>query len=239
MELRVEDLRKSYGGTAVLQGVSFTAEIGLTRVTGSSGIGKTTLLRILLGLESPDGGTTNADRFRWAAVFQEDRLLEQLDAAGNLRFALGAAYDEAAARALLAELGLGDAGGKRVRDWSGGMKRRVGIAQALLNEPEVLILDEPTNGLDPSGIHEIRNLVKSLPSLYDCTVLISSHMLSEIELIADDIGILNHGRLLFEGSMNDLRQYALQSGFAADNLEDVFLSMVEKDNMDRKQRAKL
>ena len=73
----------------------------------------------------------------------------------------------------------------------------------------------------------------------DCTVLISSHMLSEIELIADDIGILNHGRMLFEGSMNDLRQYALQSGFAADNLEDVFLSMVEKDNMDRKQRAKL
>jgi len=81
--------------------------------------------------------------------------------------------------------------------------------------------------------------VKSLPDLYDCTVLISSHMLSEIELIADDIGILNHGRLLFEGSMNNLRQYALQSGFAADNLEDVFLSMVEKDNMDRKQRAKL
>ena len=110
---------------------------------------------------------------------------------------------------------------------------------ALLGRPPILILDEPTNGLDPSGIHEIRNLVKSLPSLYDCTVLISSHMLSEIELIADDIGILNHGRLLFEGSMNDLRQYAMQSGFAADNLEDVFLSMVEKDNMDRKQRAKL
>ena len=109
MELRVEDLRKSYGGAAVLQGVSFTAEIGLTRVTGSSGIGKTTLLRILLGLESPDGGATNADCFRWAAVFQEDRLLEQLDAAGNLRFALGAAYDEAASRALLAELGLGSA----------------------------------------------------------------------------------------------------------------------------------
>ena len=79
MELRVEDLRKSYGGTAVLQGVSFTAEIGLTRVTGSSGSGKTTLLRILLGLESPDGGATNAGHFRWAAVFQEDRLLEQHD----------------------------------------------------------------------------------------------------------------------------------------------------------------
>ena len=122
---------------------------------------------------------------------------------------------------------------------SGGEQTRLRLARLLLERPDILILDEPTNGLDPSGIHEIRNLVKSLPSLYDCTVLISSHMLSEIELIADDIGILNHGRLLFEGSMNDLRQYALQSGFAADNLEDVFLSMVEKDNMDRKQRAKL
>ena len=142
MELRVEDLRKSYGGTAVLQGVSFTAEIGLTRVTGSSGIGKTTLLRILLGLERADGGATNADCFRWAAVFQEDRLLEQLDAAGNLRFALGAAYDETAARALLAELGLGDAGGKRVRDWSGGMKRRLALARALLAPSDALALDE-------------------------------------------------------------------------------------------------
>ena len=148
MELRVEDLRKSYGGTAVLQGVSFTAEIGLTRVTGSSGIGKTTLLRILLGLESPDGGATNAGRFRWAAVFQEDRLLEQLDAAGNLRFALGAAYDEAAARALLTELGLGEVGGKRVRDWSGGMKRRLALARALLAVSDAVALDEPFTGLD-------------------------------------------------------------------------------------------
>ena len=147
MELRVEDLRKSYGGTAVLQGVSFTAEIGLTRVTGSSGIGKTTL-RILLGLERADGGATNAGRFRWAAVFQEDRLLEQLDAADNLRFALGAAYDETAARALLAELGLGEVGDKRVRDWSGGMKRRLALARALLAPSDALALDEPFTGLD-------------------------------------------------------------------------------------------
>ena len=147
MELRVEDLRKSYGGTAVLQGVSFTAEIGLTRVTGSSGIGKTTLLRILLGLESPDTGSVEGVG-RVAAVFQEDRLLEQLDAAGNLRFALGAAYDETAARALLAELGLGDAGGKRVRDWSGGMKRRLALARALLAPSDALALDEPFTGLD-------------------------------------------------------------------------------------------
>ena len=148
MELRVEHLCKRYGENAVLENITFTARVGMTRLLGPSGIGKTTLLRILLGLERADGGTTNAGCFRWAAVFQEDRLLEQLDAAGNLRFALGAAYDEAAARALLAELGLGDAGGKRVRDWSGGMKRRLALARALLAPSDALALDEPFTGLD-------------------------------------------------------------------------------------------
>ena len=112
-----------------------------------SGWGKTTLLRILMGLERPTAGSVEGVG-RVAAVFQEDRLLEQLDAAGNLRFALGAAYDEAAARALLAELGLGDAGGKRVRDWSGGMKRRLALARALLAPSDALALDEPFTGLD-------------------------------------------------------------------------------------------
>ena len=107
------------------------------------------LLRILLGLETADSGEiTGLSGKRLAAVFQEDRLLEQLDAAGNLRFALGAAYDEAAARALLAELGLGDAGGKRVRDWSGGMKRRLALARALLAPSDALALDAPFTGLD-------------------------------------------------------------------------------------------
>ena len=148
MELVVTDLKKSYDGRPVLDGLSFTVPVGLTRIAGNSGIGKTTLLRILLGLERADSGTAAPKDLRWAAVFQEDRLLEQLDAAGNLRFALGAAYDETAARALLAELGLGDAGGKRVRDWSGGMKRRLALARALLAPSDALALDEPFTGLD-------------------------------------------------------------------------------------------
>ena len=102
-------------------------------------------------------------------------------------------------------VGLTEFGNRLARKYSLGMKQRLGLASALIGEPPVLILDEPTNGLDPSGIHEIRNLVKSLPKKYDCTILISSHMLSEIELMADDIGILNHGNLLFEGSLDCLR----------------------------------
>lgn len=98
-------------------------------------------------------------------------------------------------------VGLSEFGDRLAKKYSLGMKQRLGLAGALIGRPPILILDEPTNGLDPSGIHEIRNLIKSLPELYDCTVLISSHMLSEIELMADDIGILNHGRLLFEGSL--------------------------------------
>ena len=136
-------------------------------------------------------------------------------------------------------VGLSEFGNRLAKKYSLGMKQRLGLASALLGEPPVLILDEPTNGLDPAGIHEIRNLIKSLPEKYNCTILISSHMLSEIELLADDIGILNHGRLLFEGSLDDLKNTAKEEGFETDKLEDMFLSMIDEDNTIRKQRSKL
>lgn len=158
-ELQVVNLCKSYGRIAVLKNVSFTAGVGLTRITGSSGIGKTTLLRLLLGLERPDSGTTNAKAFRWAAIFQEDRLLEHLNAAGNLRFALGSAYDEYAAAALLDELGLGGVGDKRVRDFSGGMKRRLALARVLLAPSDALALDEPFTGLDAENQDAARRCI--------------------------------------------------------------------------------
>ena len=148
MELRVEHLCKRYGENAVLDDISFTARVGVTRLLGPSGIGKTTLLRVLLGLETPDSGTVNGDKFRWTAVFQENRLLEGLDAEGNLRFVLGANYNAAAAQALLEELRLGDVRKKKVRDYSGGMQRRLALARALLAPSDAIALDEPFTGLD-------------------------------------------------------------------------------------------
>lgn len=208
---------------------------------GPNGAGKSTTMKMLLGLTAPTSGSFVID----GRHFPDDRLSilkkvgsfiespsfyanltgrENLDIICRILGLPGNAVDDA-----LKLVGLTEFGNRLAKKYSLGMKQRLGLAGALLGRPPILILDEPTNGLDPSGIHEIRNLIKSLPGLYDCTVLISSHMLSEIELIADDIGILNHGRMLFEGSLDELRQNAVQTGFATD-LEDMFLSMIDNDN---------
>lgn len=149
--LRVQGLCKSYGGTEVLRDVSFSAGNGVTRVLGPSGAGKTTLLRILLGLERPDSGTVETGGLRFAAVFQENRLLGQLSAEGNLRFALGSAFDAERAGAMLDALGLSDAGAKPAREYSGGMQRRLVLARALLAPSGALVLDEPFTGLDEAN----------------------------------------------------------------------------------------
>ena len=147
-EIRVQNLCKTYGDHVVLHNLSFTAGVSVTRILGRSGAGKTTLLRILLGLDQPDSGSLFGTNCRWAAVFQEDRLLGHLDAEDNLRFALGSAYNAAAAKTLLGELGLADVGSKPICEYSGGMKRRLALARALLAPSDALILDEPFTGLD-------------------------------------------------------------------------------------------
>lgn len=119
------------------------------------------------------------------------------------------------------------------KNYSLGMKQRLGLAGALIGKPPILILDEPTNGLDPVGIHEIRTLIRSLPEKFGCTVLVSSHLLSEIELMADHIGILNRGHLLFEGTLDELKMNADLQGYPTDNLEDTFLAMIDADNRKR------
>lgn len=171
--LQVKHLYKAYAAKPVLEDLTFTAANGLTRIKGRSGIGKTTLLRILLGLETPDRGTISGSELRWAAVFQEDRLLGQLDAGGNLRFALGPDYDAARAAALLEELGLGSVENKKVRDYSGGMKRRLALARALLAPCDALALDEPLTGLDAENRDAALHCV--LRAAREKIVLLASH----------------------------------------------------------------
>ena len=248
--ITTERLTKKYKNFVSVNNVSLHIRKGsIYGFLGPNGAGKSTTMKMLLGLTAPTKGSFTID----GRHFPEDRIAilkevgsfiespsfyanltgrENLDIIRRILGLPGDSVDDA-----LELVGLEEFGGLLAKKYSLGMKQRLGLAGALLGRPPVLILDEPTNGLDPSGIHEIRNLVKSLPGLYDCTIMISSHMLSEIELMADDIGILNHGNLLFEGSLKDLRHSAGQAGNA--NLEDVFLTMVEQDNAARKQRAKL
>ena len=247
-----EQLTKKYKSFVAVDTVSLHIRKGsIYGFLGPNGAGKSTTMKMLLGLTSPSGGTFTIDGKKFpgdrisilkeiGSFIESPSFYANLTGKENLeiiRRILGlpkSAVDDA-----LDLVGLSEFGDRLAKKYSLGMKQRLGLAGALLGRPPILILDEPTNGLDPSGIHEIRNLIKSLPDLYDCTVLISSHMLSEIELMADDIGILNHGRLLFEGSLAELRKYALKSGYATDNLEEMFLSMIETDNEHRKQRANL
>lgn len=250
--ITTEHLTKKYKNFVSVNHVSLHIRKGsIYGFLGPNGAGKSTTMKMLLGLTVPTKGSFSID----GKHFPEDRMdilkeigsfIEAPSFYANLtgrenldviRRILG--LPKESVEDALELVGLTEFGNRLAKKYSLGMKQRIGLAGALLGKPPILILDEPTNGLDPSGIHEIRELVKSLPSLYDCTILISSHMLSEIELMADDIGILNHGRLLFEGSLDELRRTAVKTGFAANNLEDVFLSMVDQDNADRKQRAKL
>lgn len=250
--ITTEGLTKKYKKFTSVDSVSLHIRKGsIYGFLGPNGAGKSTTMKMLLGLTAPTKGSFTIDgkhlpADRMAILKEIGSFIEQPSFYANLtgrenldiiRRILG--LPKQSVEDALELVGLQEFGDRLAKKYSLGMKQRLGLAGALIGRPPILILDEPTNGLDPSGIHEIRNLIKSLPKLYDCTVLISSHMLSEIELIADDIGILNHGHLLFEGSMGELRQNALQSGFAADNLEDMFLSMVDKDNAVRSQRAKL
>jgi ABC-2 type transport system ATP-binding protein len=201
---------------------------------GPNGAGKTTTIRVLLNLIRPDageirffGGPLALDRV--GALVEMPSLYGHLTGRENLevtrRLINGS---RAALQRALAIVKLEHAADRLVREYSLGMRQRLGIALALLSEPELLILDEPTNGLDPAGIHEIRALIRRFATEHGITVFLSSHLLNEVEQAATHIGIVNGGRLLFQGAIEELHaQQNMRLRVGVDRPDDAIRALAD------------
>ncbi|MEV7460835.1 ABC transporter ATP-binding protein [Streptomyces rubiginosohelvolus] len=213
--LEFRGLSKRYRDRSAVQDLSFAVRPGrVTGFLGPNGAGKTTTLRMLLGLTAPTSGTATIGGQRYRDLGQPLRTVgAMLDESGTHRRRTGrdhlrvqcAATGLPARRAdeVLDQVGLARAGGRRYEEYSLGMRQRLNLAQALLGDPPVLILDEPANGLDPEGIAWMRALLKGLAA-EGRTVLVSSHLISEVEQTADDLVIISQGRLVAEGASRDI-----------------------------------
>ncbi|MEE1738220.1 ATP-binding cassette domain-containing protein [Streptomyces sp. BE147] len=210
----VHGLTKDYGTTRAVDRLTFSVRPGrVTGFLGPNGAGKSTTMRLVLGLDRPSGGTATIDGQAYAALsaplHRVGALLDAQSAHGsrtarNHLLALATSNGIAAARveAVLGEVGLAHVGGKRIRTFSLGMRQRLGIAAALLGDPDVVMLDEPSNGLDPEGIVWIRELMKRL-AREGRTVLVSSHLMNETSSFADHLVVLGRGRLLVDMPMRE------------------------------------
>jgi ABC-type multidrug transport system ATPase subunit len=212
-------VRKSFGDTVALEELTFGVPEGsVCGLLGPNGSGKTTAIRLLLGLSRPDAGSTSllgvtgrghgfaAAIRQTGALVEGPSLYARATARQNMKIqaaALGLRRAGPEIEGLLRLVGLEERAGSRAGGFSMGMKQRLGLAIALLGNPRLVILDEPTNGLDPSGIVEIRDLISRLPER-GVTVLVSSHLLSEVELMCDRVTIINRGRLVAEGTMAEV-----------------------------------
>ncbi len=209
--IRLADLKKSFGGKPALHGLSFAVERGeIFGLLGHNGAGKSTALGILLGMVFPDAGEAfiggiSVQRERplalakVGAIFETPRFYEYLSGWRNLE--IFTSYSAAVPRKEMLDavefVGLSDRIHDKVGTYSQGMRQRLGLAQALLPEPEIVLLDEPTNGLDPEGIAEMRALIQRLNRERGFTVLFCSHLLSEVEQLCDRVAILNQGSLIY------------------------------------------
>jgi ABC-2 type transport system ATP-binding protein len=217
--IQLKDVHKSYGKIHAVKGLSLRVPSqSVYGFLGPNGAGKTTTIRLILGLQRPDAG--EIDLFgqpiathriallrRVGSLVDTPSLYSHLTGRENLEVHRRLlALDKASIHEALATVGLSSAADRLVRHYSHGMRQRLGVAIALLGRPELLVLDEPTNGLDPAGIHEMRALVQSLPRDRGVTVFLSSHLLSEVEQVATHVAILSHGSMRYEGTPADLRQ---------------------------------
>jgi len=216
--INIQGVWKSYGKTAAVCGLSLSVPVhSIYGFLGPNGAGKSTTIRMILGLQRPDRGRISlfgrplgpqrtALLTRIGSLVESPSLYPNLTGRENLEVhrrlldAPKTAIDEA-----LKTVDLISAADQIVRGYSSGMRQRLALAQALLGNPELLVLDEPTNGLDPAGIHQIRALIRDLPNRRGVTVFLSSHLLAEVEQVATHVAIISAGRMRFEGSAKDLR----------------------------------
>ena len=213
--ISVTDLSKKYGDQVAVSHATFEVPLGtICGFVGPNGSGKTTTMRMLLGLITPSGGTgeilgesiKHPEKYlsRVGAMIEGPAFYPALSGKENLNvLATLGGFSTDRVRGLLDQVGLGDRGKSKFKTYSLGMKQRLGIAAALLPNPKLLMLDEPTNGLDPEGIQEVRALLRSLAN-NGTSVFVSSHLLSELELISDYLVMLRKGEVVFTGKMTDL-----------------------------------
>ena len=213
----VDQLWKAFGGVSAVEDLAFTVERGqVFGLLGPNGAGKTTTLRILMGLERPTRGETRLfgtavtpgcrEIARVGAMVEQAAFVPHLSGMHNLELwwrAGGSRMRDADLDVALDIAGLGNAIHRKVKTYSQGMKQRLGFARLLLGRPELLVLDEPTNGLDPGEIREIRDLIGRLSS-HGATVLLSSHHLSEIEQVCSHVLVMDRGRLVKQGTVSEL-----------------------------------
>jgi len=215
LAISVTNLTKVYGERAAVSSANFEVPLGtICGFVGPNGAGKTTTIRMLLGLIAPTSGTgtvlghsiNEPEKFlpHVGAMIEGPAFYPALSGAENLRVlaSLGG-FPQERVMELLELVGLADRAKSKFKTYSLGMKQRLGIAAALLPNPRLLILDEPTNGLDPSGIHEVRELMKRLAA-QGTSVFVSSHLLSEIEMIAEYLVMLRNGKVIFSGKTESL-----------------------------------
>lgn len=220
--LQIHGLHKSFHGRKVIDNLSLDINKGdVYGFLGPNGSGKTTTIKMILGLVFPDsgeihlfGGPLNRVNIaRVGAVIETPRFYEGFSGLDNLRLLARLYLDvpETRIQAVLEIAGLSDRATDKVRRYSLGMKQRLGIAAALLNAPDFLILDEPTNGLDPQGMKEMRELILQLALEQDITFFISSHLLHEVEMVCSKVAILHQGKKMAEGKVDQLLQGDLET----------------------------
>jgi ABC-2 type transport system ATP-binding protein len=230
--IEVRGLTKRFGQVLAVDRLSFTVEAGeVTGFLGPNGAGKTTTLRMLLGLVRPGAGTATINGQAYAdlaeplhqvgAVLEASSFHPGRTARNHLRVqAMAAAVDPSRIDDVLGLTGLTEAADRRVGGFSLGMRQRLGLATALLPDPELLILDEPTNGLDPEGVRWLRDLLRGMAA-EGATVLVSSHILAEVAHTVDSVVILDRGRLVTQSSLADLT-------IGGHDLEDAFLKLTKE-----------